>query len=188
MAVQNEDDIQEVEVVPKQAANVSTISINSTSSEFSEDEAASLKAPKEREKEADLSIQEIPSPPARSVTPPRPSAASLASIAPVWRDTARYLSELRRSLDNKRSLLKTINMKSLPDGGQKIRDQIRDMEQALELAQRKFEASGAAKTAQPQPTVVNLAPPFQQARNSQKVEELRKKIQMKKVHFILLLH
>ena len=116
----DEDEIREVAVVTSESkkGNISTISIGSTSSEFSDDDEP-IQNPRTPQS-ADQSIEEIPSP-SGNIPPPA--------------EVGRVLSEIRRSLDNKRSLLKSINPRHLPDGGAKIKNQIRQLEEELAKAE-----------------------------------------------------
>ena len=157
----DEDEIHEVAVVTSESkkGNISTISIGSTSSEFSDDDEP-IQNP-QTPQSADQSIEEIPSP-SGNIPPPA--------------EVGRVLSEIRRSLDNKRSLLKSINPRHLPDGGAKIKNQIRQLEEELAKAERLHSLSSSQH---PKPAASNAvsSQPMSQAQT----ELLRQQLQMKKV-------
>jgi hypothetical protein len=156
----DEDEIREVAVVTSESkkGNISTISIGSTSSEFSDDEP--IQNPRTPQS-ADQSIEEIPSP-SGNIPPPA--------------EVGRVLSEIRRSLDNKRSLLKSINPRHLPDGGAKIKNQIRQLEEELAKAE-KLHSSSSSQLPKPASSNAVSSQPMSQAQT----ELLRQQLQMKKV-------
>lgn len=109
----------------------------------------------------DLSIQDITSPEDKT----RKSNS----------DDINAIQVVRRSLEQKQSLLKSIkNLQALPDGGTKLKQQVTELEKKLSDLERNQQSSSQLDSNPPSPEDSALA-------KQEKEDNLRKQIQMKKV-------
>ena len=72
-----------------------------------------------QDKDQDISIEEIHSP-------------DIQTVAEITRLSDAEVVRAREELDRKQLLLKSCNVKSLPDGGRKLMEQIRKLKETLE--------------------------------------------------------
>ena len=139
----------EDEEVPIQDLSNSILEVSSTVVSFSSPEV-----------EQDQSITEIISPESARAPPAIPRLSAIE------------FGRLREDLDRQKLILKSSNLKSLPDGGARIREKIRTMTEQLETASK----LGVNPPERPAP--VSLA---SSVSSEVQEDELRKKLQMKKV-------
>lgn len=123
----------------------------------------SFSSPTSNEKEPDESIEEIAS------SPETPRV-----IAVVNHLSPAELMRMRQDLEQKQLLMKSCRLESLPDGGAKLKAQIRQLKEKLQSA----ESAPSARTVPPHPSSSGL-------NNEVEEDELRKQLQMKKVNLYL---
>jgi hypothetical protein len=138
----------EEEEVPIQDLSNSILEVSSTVVSFS--------SPEVEGKEQDQSITELSSPEIARTLPVRLSAAEM--------------TRMREDLERQKLLLKSSNLKSLPDGGERLREKIRKLTEQLETANK----LGVNPPMRPVPVSSVASSEVQE-------DELRKQIQMKKV-------
>ena len=97
-------------------------------------------------------------------------------------NTLNAIQVVRRSLEQKQSLLKSIkNLNALPDGGTKLKQQVTELENKL-LDLEKYQSSSPPSDSESNPTVSDeQAPKVPSVDKQEKEDQLRKQIQMKKV-------
>lgn len=120
----------------------------------------SFSSPEVQENEQDQSITEIVSPESARAPPA------------VARLSEQEVMQLREALNRQKLILKSSNLKSLPDGGDRIREKIRVMTERLEAASK----LGVNPPVRPVPVSSGSSVP-----SEVQEDELRKKLQMKKV-------
>lgn len=96
-------------------------------------------------------------------------------------NTLNAIQVVRRSLEQKQSLLKSIkNLNALPDGGTKLKQQVTELENKL-LDLEKYQSSSPPSDSESNPTVSDeQAPKVPSVDKQEKEDQLRKQIQMKK--------
>lgn len=139
----------EDEEVPIQDLSNSILEVSSTVVSFS--------SPEVQEKEQDQSITELSSP-------------EITHTLPVVRLSAAEVTRLREDLERQKLLLKSSNLKSLPDGGDRLREKIRKLTEQLDIASK----LGVNPPTHPVPASSVASSEVQE-------DELRKQLQMKKV-------
>ena len=112
-----------------------------------------------QDKDQNISIEEIHSP-------------EIQAVAEITRLSDAEVVRAREELDRKQLLLKSCNVKSLPDGGRKLMEQIRKLKETLEGA-----AVAPLEKRQ-------MAVPASTQNSEQEEEELRKQLNMKKVSLL----
>lgn len=102
------------------------------------------------------------------------SPESPSVIAVINQPTGAELARLRQSLEQKQLLIKSCRLESLPDGGAKLKEQIRQLKEQLQ---------SAGETSQFSRTAANMSSGSTSDCELEE-EKLRKQLQMKKVgHF-----